>query len=494
MLSKNKYDNYCWLTIGLFSLFRIIISAIIQPGFDESYYGLYSYHLAPGYFDHPPLVAFSAGFGRFITGITSPLTLRLGAILLFIGTLVLLYKLTSQIFNKKAGLIAVVLANLIPYFSVGLGAFVIPDNFLGFFWLASLFAFYRIIKKEDKKYFFVLGLTGGLALLSKYHAVLLIFSLFLALLLIKENRKWLKTPYPYLSFIIAIILFLPNIIWNYQNDWISYTYQFGKSAEGFKFSGLLFFQGIMVQMGYLLPWHMFILIASIVWSWKKKDRDYAWLLPVAIVPIIVFTIIGGTRKILPHWPMPGYLAAIILSAGKIKEWKAKNINRYLSITGLITIVLISLLTIQAEYGILNLRPKGDVTLDGQGWKKLGKYLTKEKLLNEDSFLFTRKWFLSGELDYALENRYPVTVFNHNSSHSFSFWVNHKNLKGQDGIFISTNRYKTDPLKKYSQYFLHIEKIHSLQTYRHGQKAKTFYIWLCKDYQGNFPFAYGASFK
>jgi len=490
ILNNNKItaQQKLFLIIGSFTLLRIIVSIFVEPGFDEAYYGMYSYHLSAGYFDHPPLVAVSAGLGRFLTGVSNSLTLRIGAIVIFVFTSLSVYKLAEKIFNKKTGIISVILLNIIPYFCVGLGAFVIPDNFLGLFWVGSLLVLYQIRKTDKSKYFYFLGVMGGLALLSKYHAVLLIFAIFLSFLIDDKFRKWMKTPYPYVSFIIAILIFIPNLLWNYQHNWVSYIYQFGKSASGFDFSFLKFFRGIMVQMGYLLPWHMGILVAGTIWVWKK-GKEYSWLLPQIIVPILIFTIIGGTRQILPHWPMPGYLVAIIASAAMIGEWKDKISKRYLFSTGIFTIILVLFVTIQAEFGIISLNQKSDVTLDGQGWKKLAQHLEQKNYINKNRFLFTHKWFLSGELAFAVKNRYPVTVIN-DSPHAFYYWVDDITITGKDGIYIGTNRYKTEVNEKYSIYFKQITAIDTLKTARYGNKAKTFYIWLCEDYNGQFKYPYG----
>ncbi|NCR47302.1 MAG: 4-amino-4-deoxy-L-arabinose transferase, partial [Microcystis aeruginosa SX13-01] len=59
-------------------LFRIIIALGLYPGYDEAYYYVYSHNLDWSYFDHPPIVAISTGFGTWITGLVNQFTIRFG--------------------------------------------------------------------------------------------------------------------------------------------------------------------------------------------------------------------------------------------------------------------------------------------------------------------------------------------------------------------------------------------------------------------------------
>lgn len=68
------------LLIGL--LFRSFVAFWLLPGYDEGYYYLYTKHLDWSYFDHPIMVALTTGLGIWLTGITSPFTLRIGTLIL----------------------------------------------------------------------------------------------------------------------------------------------------------------------------------------------------------------------------------------------------------------------------------------------------------------------------------------------------------------------------------------------------------------------------
>jgi len=472
---------------GLF--IRIVISAVVPLGFDEAYYSLYADNLAWGFFDHPPLVAFTAGIGIYLTGTYTALSLRLGAIILFLFSSMLIYTISNRLYNSQSARLALILFHIIPYFVFGMGAFVIPDNALGFFWLLVLYSLLLIQQTEKKEYIILAGISTGFALLSKYHGVLLIGGIGILLFFYRNWKDLWKNSFLYIALWLTIFIFLPNILWNYENDWLSYAYQFGKSSDGLSVSFTKFLQGIFVQMGYLLPWNMILILMSVYFTLKFKNRNAYFLIPFVIIPVTVFTLIGATRQILPHWPMPGYLAGIVLLAGVMPEWKKKNLKLFLIPSIVITYIVAAVILLQVVTGILPLQKNADVTLDGQGWKQVVKELKKEELLNQKTFLFTYKWFTSGQLSFALENKFPVLVFNKKNPHGFSTWYNYKSFTGKTGIFVCTERFNENPEDLFSDYFNEFELIKIIKTKRNGKTVQVFYIWKCGKLNKDFKTSY-----
>ena len=206
--------------ISLFS--RLCIAAGLGAGFDEAYY--YSYSLRPSlsYFDHPPFVGFLAGLFPTIIGIANHFTIRLGAILLFSLAGLMLYQFAKKLVSEDEAFFTYLLFNITPLFSLGAGTMILPDSGLVFFWILSLWILQKLFfKNHDTFSMWILGgLLAGLAMLSKYHGVLLILSLFMYILF--YHRKLLISLKPYSYVIISLIVFLPVIIWNLKYNFISF--------------------------------------------------------------------------------------------------------------------------------------------------------------------------------------------------------------------------------------------------------------------------------
>ena len=65
-------------------------------------------------------------------------------------------------------------------------------------------------------------------MLSKYTTIFFAVSILAWLLLVPEQRKWLVTPWPWISGLIALAVFSPTLIWNAQHHWASVLYQYNR--------------------------------------------------------------------------------------------------------------------------------------------------------------------------------------------------------------------------------------------------------------------------
>jgi len=110
-------------------------AALTPLTFDEAYYWMWSQHLAGGYYDHPPMVAWVITLGTTLFGDT-PLGVRFATIMLWIATASLLFLTGRMWFGRRVALLATLLFTLLPISYFGLG--VKEGAFLYFFGRAGL--------------------------------------------------------------------------------------------------------------------------------------------------------------------------------------------------------------------------------------------------------------------------------------------------------------------------------------------------------------------
>ncbi len=65
-------------------------------------------------------------------------------------------------------------------------------------------------------------------MLSKYTTIFFAVSILAWLLLVPDLRKWLATPWPWISGLIALAVFSPTLIWNAEHHWASVLYQYNR--------------------------------------------------------------------------------------------------------------------------------------------------------------------------------------------------------------------------------------------------------------------------
>jgi len=210
--------------IAAMTALRVAYASLLDLRTDEAYYWTWSKEHVLSFLDHPPMIAWFIRFGTAIFGDTN-LGVRFAGILAMLVTQLLLADLVRRVTHD---LRAVVLAILMPEAALYYGllmAKVAPDTALIPFAVAMIWALVRLDESGDPRWWLAAGLFAGLALLSKLTAILLLPAVVAFMLVPDWRRRWLFSPYPWLAALIAIVVFLPVLIWNAQHDWATFRFQ-----------------------------------------------------------------------------------------------------------------------------------------------------------------------------------------------------------------------------------------------------------------------------
>jgi len=324
--SASSFVNF-WLSalVGLTAL-RLILADSIPLSPDETYYWVWSVNLQPGYFDHPPMVAYWISAGTFFAGDT-PLGVRLlGPLAAAIGS-VLLWDAGEHFLPKRhAGIIAASLFNATIILAVG-AIIITPDTPLVFFWTAAIAALGRLYASRDPRWWLAVGAATGLALLSKYTAILLPVCVFLWLITRAEGRAALRTPWPWAGILLAAAIFAPDFLWNAAHHWVSFRKQGGR-VYGFELGRSADFLAELItgQAGLNTP-IIFALAAAGIWHIRKSaDAGAQLLLWLTLLPASVFLEHVLSGRVESNWPaimLPSaFLAAAYLPEKTMQRWLA----------------------------------------------------------------------------------------------------------------------------------------------------------------------------
>lgn len=218
-------DDWRWplAVILAITAWRLLIADAVPVTQDEAYYFNWAQSLAWGYFDHPPGVAL-LGIGSWMAP-SSAFAARFGAIIAGTLTLVILWRFyrACGLARGRDPLLALVLAaGTVP--GLIAGVITTPDTVLALCWALALHEALAALQANRKRWL-TAGIATGLGLLGKYTMVV-IGPVFLWAILLADPRA-LRTPWPYLGGLLALLLFLPNIAWNADNDWLTMRFQFG---------------------------------------------------------------------------------------------------------------------------------------------------------------------------------------------------------------------------------------------------------------------------
>ncbi len=132
--------------------------------------------------------------------------------------------LGKRIFRDSVCAFAAVLLMLaIPFFSHSAAEFNDDVMEIGL-WAVCILFFYRAVLDGRITDWLVLGLSAGLAMMTKYLACALLVPLGALLIFTVPGRKVWKTPGPYLAAAVFALICLPNVFWLFENDFISFRY------------------------------------------------------------------------------------------------------------------------------------------------------------------------------------------------------------------------------------------------------------------------------
>lgn len=208
-----------WVYVVALVYFALHLATSTRYGYfrDALYYLACSEHLAFGYVDQPPLIAVLGWIARHTLGTSLPA-------LLFWPALAGAARITfTAVFARElgAGRFGTVLAATL---AATPGVWWVIDHqfamncFEPLLWGGLAYVVLRLIKTRNRKLWLAFGAIAGVGLLTKYSIVFFATALILGLLLTRQ-RTILFTPWILAGGAIAFLIFLPNLIWNIQNDW-----------------------------------------------------------------------------------------------------------------------------------------------------------------------------------------------------------------------------------------------------------------------------------
>src|SRR5215831_17727407 len=202
----------------ILALLKIIIPFFLQnpvyePHRDEFLYLAEGHHLAWGFMEVPPLLSVFA----WLTNVfgDSMFWIKFWPSLFGAATFIITGKIVQRLDGKN---FAIFLLFLPFIFGAYLRLFFLfqPNTPEVFFWTMIAYSVIRFVQTQKTKWLYVFGVSVALGMLSKYSVAFFTVSILIGLLLTKHRMIFLNQHFWYAS-IIGFIIFLPNLIWQYEN-------------------------------------------------------------------------------------------------------------------------------------------------------------------------------------------------------------------------------------------------------------------------------------
>jgi hypothetical protein len=296
---------------------------------DELYFIARGEHLDWGYVDQAPLAPWIARLTRAALG-DSLFALRFAPAVA--GAMKVL--LTGWMVREFGGkTFAVTLACLCLLVAPG---YLLTDTlfsmnaFEPLFWMGSAYCLVVGIHRSQPHFWLWSGLLMGLGLQNKHSMLLFGVGIFVGLVL-TSTRHFLVSQWLWMGAALALLLFLPNLLWQYQHHWpmLEVLANVQKTGKNVVLSPP---QYVVQQLLLLLPLTAPVWIAGIWFFLFHRQGSQYRLLGIAylIILVLVITLKGKNYYLLPAYPM--------LFAGGATLWESvlqgKRSFRWLQATAL----------------------------------------------------------------------------------------------------------------------------------------------------------------
>ena len=462
-----------WLAALLaLTLLRLVVAAVAPVSPDEAYYWLWSRALAPGYFDHPPMVALwmrlgteAAGEGSLGVRLLAPLSALVGS--------VLLWDAAERLFpGQHAGIPAAALMNATLLLGVG-AVTMTPDTPLLFFWTATLWAVARARHAGRGSWWLAAGVFGGCALASKYTAALLGAGLLVWLIATREGRAWLRRPQPWAGAALALLVFAPVIAWNAAHGWASFTKQGGRTGDWRPVHAIGYLGELIGSQVALATPLVFVLCAWGACSavrLARRDEAASLLACLTLLPAAVFVEHALGDRVQGNWPAVIYPSACIAAAAL-----GSRLWRPAVALGL---VMAAAVYAQAAAAPFHLPRRLDPTLiQLAGWPELARAVSEQGQRLGAAFIAAEPYGVAAELARDVPPGLPVLAVGPRWS---LLRLRHAATVGS-GLLVETSRRREPPDLAF---WASVELVGTLDRARDGEVAESYRLYRVRPRPGS----------
>ena len=434
-MTKSNRLLYC------LALLKIIIPYLLQnpvyePHRDEFLYLAEGHHLAFGFMEVPPMLSIFAwlthlfGDGMF--------WIKLWPSLFGAATFIIAGKIIQSLGGRSFAFILLFFAFL---FGAYLRMFFLfqPNAPEIFFWTLIAYSFIRFIETKQNKFLYLFGISVGLGMLSKYSVAFYTVSILLGLLCTKHRTVFLNKHFWYAS-LIGFIIFLPNLIWQYQNNFPVIVHMNELQQTQLKYINPSGFLGDQLLMW--LPC-FFVWLTGLIYALFSKQYRF---ISLAYLFVIILLLIGHGKS---YYAAGVYPPLFAFGATALEKFTASK-RKYLRYTFIIFALGFGLFSVPILLPVLQPKPLADLYVkmntaktgalkwedlkdhplpqdfsDMLGWEEMTQKTAKAyNMLNDsekkNTTIFCDNYGMAGAVNYYAPKYNLPQAYSDNAS--FLYWI------------------------------------------------------------------------
>ncbi len=366
------------------------------------------------------------------------------------------------------------------------------DPSLLFFWALSTLFFIRALRDDNWLWWILAGVAAGFGMLSKYNMLLFLLSILIYLYSGSKTKPVLYSSKFWSACVIAISIFLPNIIWNLKNGMVSFAHT-GDNArgEGVAINSLHMFEFLAAQFGVFGP-ILFSVLLVILFQIKNRikhpeERFLLWQILPLFVLILSISLLSRAHA---NWAAPIYIPATILVVyWMLEENRLKLLKISIGIHIFAAVLFMNFQYLNKIPGIsfsavktkLSEGKIKDPFIRLKGWQELGDGAKKILSLYPNTNLLTDTRKIHAELLYYTKG-FPVTIikWNPNKKVGDHYDLTANAIETEESyIFVSM----ADNADQMASYFNKIEKVGNVEVNIYGDGGVNYYFYYLQGFKG-----------
>lgn len=464
----NRYKNLMTnknaaILIVIIAVVHSIYNISLQLNVDEAYYWLWSTNLQLSYYDHPPMIAYVIKIFTLFSD--NEFFVRFGAVACMSISAWYVFLLSQEIFDNDVAWITLITGAVLPATNMGY-TIITPDAPLILFWTTATYYSYKALFEDRWSYYILSGINIGLLMLSKYTSVL--FMAFLILFILIKMPKKLISPKPWVAIIIAFIVFSPVLIWNYQQDWISFTFQYTHgTTKAFRIRFDKFFEFFGGLFALFTPIFFSILLYGTYkyknWFYDKKRFYIAFSY---LFPLVFFLYKALFKKMELNWVAIAFIPGMILFAYTVKKYNFKKSYK-------IGVYMALFITLLLHFPRLFFLPPA-LNLQNRisGYEEVIDHI--QQYIRPGDALFGDRLNRAAIFTYYTDGHPRSYIPTPSRFSSYTLWDKDIDFSKMSGIYYSPD----NEIKNLQKVFNKVELIEKYIVKKNGFSDKEFYIYRC----------------
>jgi len=367
---------------------------------DEAQYWTWAQALDWGYYSKPPVIAALIAATTSLFG-NSELAIKCGAMLVYPISTLVLYAFARRLFDARVAFWTALTFFTLP--GVAFSSLIISTDVPLFLcWISALYALHRAVTGQDWLWWLLLGVAAGIGLLTKYTMGIFAVSTVLWFAITPALRSQFRKPGPYLTAIVAALIFAPNLWWNHTHGWPTFQHTADisnlEAGPGLHWDELQeFLAGQAAIMGPVLFIALLVLIARFRHWWPdERSRFLACFTLPFLLLISAQALLGRANA---NWAAMTYAAGTLWVVGWLLQANRRGV--------LIVALAVNLMAMVTAYhyhtiaGAIGreLTSKTDYYKRVQGWDVLGQRVSALLAQQPGTLLLANERDTMSELAY-----------------------------------------------------------------------------------------------